>query len=68
MRNPTAKPMAVVTASPKASSTDSASTRPPSSAVRDTGSDRSRSVIPRSRSSATPEAALLPVNRTLVTT
>ena len=59
--------MARVAARPSASSADSATTRPARTAVRDTGSDRSRSVKPSSRSCATLEDALDPVNRTLVT-
>jgi hypothetical protein len=41
----------------------SASARPESTALRGIGSDRSRSTKPCSRSSATPAAAPMPVNR-----
>jgi hypothetical protein len=66
-RKPTATPMAAVAARPRASRPVSATTRPARTAVRDTGSDFSRSVKPSSMSCATLDEALDPVNRTLVT-
>ncbi len=67
-RNPTAKPIAVVTAAPHATSTVSARARPPATANRGIGSERRRSTTPCWRSSATPEAAPIPENSTPVTT
>ena len=59
--------MAAVAARPRASRPVSATTRPARTAVRDTGSDFSRSVKPSSMSCATLDEALDPVNSTLVT-
>lgn len=67
-RNPTAKPMAVVTARPRTSRPVSATARPAMSASRDTGSNRRRSVTPARGLRPPRDDTLLPVNRTLVTT
>jgi hypothetical protein len=60
--------MATVMTRPQVTSAVSARARPPSSAVRDTGSDRRRSKNPLSMSSATPAAAPMPEKSTPVTT
>ena len=65
-RNPTAKPIAAVIASPQVTSAVSASARPVGAALRRIGRERSRSNSPLSTSSATPAAAPAPENRTPV--
>ena len=67
-RNPTANPIAVVTAAPQATRTVSASARPAATAVRGIGKERRRSTTPVWMSSATPAAAPVPANSTPVTT
>src|SRR5581483_8452461 len=67
-RNPTANPIAVVTARLHASNAVSASARPSTAAERGIGSERNRSEKPCSASSATPAVAPLPANRIVVVT
>ena len=67
-RNPTAKPMATVTARVQASTPVSATARPASTAARGIGRLRNRSTNPCSRSSATPAAVIIPANSTDVVT
>ncbi len=68
MRNPTANPIAVVTANPHTNMAVSPSTLPAITEARGMGRLRRRSNNPPSRSSAMPAAAFMPVNRTLVMT
>ena len=67
-RKPTAKPAAVMTTTPQATSAVSAPTRPETMESSRMGKLRNRSKSPPSLSSATPLAALMPWNSTPVTT